>query len=311
MVIVQAYRHPYNLLVPACLSTQMDIYARIKYSLKEEMSKSVGYSVVGLAAVLLGVLIVVPFVKGFFVSQADGYVDYPASLLTYAGANAVLLKSYIMNVNIAKLTTLQTSYQSNLSSTPVTDPTYGDKQNQLMLVTLAINAKNGDANSIAVVNNTFAAAKIPVVVTPASLGVPVPAAAAAPVKTAVTVGAAPVVAGQFAVPATAAAAAPVKTAVTAGAAPVVAGQFAVPATAAAAAPVKTAVTAGAAPVGAGQVAGVVPSLSVNVAKPSSTLDLLKSACQSLIADTTVSLTGVADPRMMNTTPSVTNPVKLI
>ena len=270
------------------------------------MSKSVGYSVVGLAAVLLGVLIVVPFVKGFFVSQADGYVDYPASLLTYAGANAVLLKSYIMNVNIAKLTTLQTSYQSNLSSTPVTDPTYGDKQNQLMLVTLAINAMKGDANSKIIVQKITG----PITAADAALyGSTVPTTA--PVKTAVTVGAAPVGAGQAAVPTTAAAAAPVKTAVTAGAAPVVAGQFAVPATAAAAAPVKTAVTAGAAPVGAGQVAGVVPSLSVNVAKPSSTLDLLKSACQSLIADTTVSLTGVADPRMMNTTPSVTNPVKLI
>ena len=242
------------------------------------MSKSVGYSVVGLAAVLLGVLIVVPFVKGFFVSQADGYVDYPASLLTYAGANAVLLKSYIMNVNIAKLTTLQTSYQSNLSSTPVTDPTYGDKQNQLMLVTLAINAMKGDANSKIIVQKITG----PITAADAALyGSTVPTTA------------------------------PVKTAVTVGAAPVVAGQFAVPATAAAAAPVKTAVTAGAAPVGAGQVAGVVPSLSVNVAKPSSTLDLLKSACQSLIADTTVSLTGVADPRMMNTTPSVTNPVKLI
>ena len=242
------------------------------------MSKLVGYSVVGLAAVLLGVLIVVPFVKGFFVSQADGYVDYPASLLTYAGANAVLLKSYIMNVNIAKLTTLQTSYQSNLSSTPVTDPTYGDKQNQLMLVTLAINAMKGDANSKIIVQKITG----PITAADAALyGSTVPTTA------------------------------PVKTAVTVGAAPVVAGQFAVPATAAAAAPVKTAVTAGAAPVGAGQVAGVVPSLSVNVAKPSSTLDLLKSACQSLIADTTVSLTGVADPRMMNTTPSVTNPVKLI
>ena len=247
------------------------------------MSKSVGYSVVGLAAVLLGVLIVVPFVKGFFVSQFDGYIDYSATFLTYAKGNAAMLNNYLPATPLAKLLAIQSSYQNVVTTTPITDPTYGDKQNQLMLVTLAINAKNGDANSIAVVNNTFAAAKIPVVVTPASLGVPVPAAAAAPVKTAVTV----------------------------GAAPVVAGQFAVPATAAAAAPVKTAVTAGAAPVGAGQVAGVVPSLSVNVAKPSSTLDLLKSACQSLIADTTVSLTGVADPRMMNTTPSVTNPVKLI
>ena len=268
----------------------MDIYARIKYSLKEEMSKSVGYSVVGLAAVLLGVLIVVPFVKGFFVSQFDGYIDYSATFLTYAKGNAAMLNNYLPATPLAKLLAIQSSYQNVVTTTPITDPTYGDKQNQLMLVTLAINAKNGDANSIAVVNNTFAAAKIPVVVTPASLGVPVPVPAAAPA---------------------AAAAAPVKTAVTVGAAPVVAGQFAVPATAAAAAPVKTAVTAGAAPVGAGQVAGVAPSLSVNVAKPSSTLDLLKSACQSLIADTTVSLTGVAAPSMMNTTPSVTNPVKLI
>jgi hypothetical protein len=251
----------------------MDIYARIKYSLKEEMSKSVGYSVVGLAAVLLGVLIVVPFVKGFFVSQFDGYIDYSATFLTYAKGNAAMLNNYLPATPLAKLLAIQSSYQNVVTTTPITDPTYGDKQNQLMLVTLAINALSGDANSNMIVKKIVGT---------------IPAAAPA-----------------------AAAAAPVKTAVTVGAAPVVAGQFAVPATAAAAAPVKTAVTAGAAPVGAGQVAGVVPSLSVNVAKPSSTLDLLKSACQSLIADTTVSLTGVAAPRMMNTTPSVTNPVKLI
>ena len=286
MDIVQAYRHPYNLLVPACLSTQMDIYARIKYSLKEEMSKSVGYSVVGLAAVLLGVLIVVPFVKGFFVSQFDGYIDYSATFLTYAMEKAVLLNSYIMTVNIAKLTTLQTSYQSILSSTPVTDPSYGDKQNQLMLVTLAINAMKGDANSKIIVQKITG----PITAADAALyGSTVPTTA--PVKTAVTVGAAPVGAGQAAVPTTAAAAAPVKTAVTVGAAPVGAGQVAVPATAATASPSATAAMIPNTTVG--QVAGVAPSLSVNVAKPSSTLDLLKSACQSLIADTTVSLTGVA------------------
>ena len=284
----------------------MDIYARIKYSLKEEMSKSVGYSVVGLAAVLLGVLIVVPFVKGFFVSQFDGYIDYSATFLTYAKGNAAMLNNYLPATPLAKLLAIQSSYQNVVTTTPITDPTYGDKQNQLMLVTLAINAMKGDANSKIIVQKITG----PITAADAALyGSTVPTTA--PVKTAVTVGAAPVGAGQAAVPTTAAAAAPVKTAVTVGAAPVVAGQFAVPATAAAAAPVKTAVTAGAAPVGAGQVAGVVPSLSVNVAKPSSTLDLLKSACQSLIADTTVSLTGVADPRMMNTTPSVTNPVKLI
>ena len=297
------------------------------------MSKSVGYSVVGLAAVLLGVLIVVPFVKGFFVSQFDGYIDYSATFLTYAKGNAAMLNNYLPATPLAKLLAIQSSYQNVVTTTPITDPTYGDKQNQLMLVTLAINAKNGDANSIAVVNNTFAAAKIPVVVTPASLGVPVPvpaaapaAAAAAPVKTAVTVGAAPVVAGQFAVPATAAAAAP--------AAPAAANVKLAAATAAVAATnpdTAAALAAGAFGAGkvvpataspsataamipnttVGQVAGVAPSLSVNVAKPSSTLDLLKSACQSLIADTTVSLTGVAAPSMMNTTPSVTNPVKLI
>ena len=278
MDIVQAYQHLYNLLVPACLSTQMDIYARIKYSLKEDMSKSVGYSVVGLAAVLLGVLIVVPFVKGFFVSQFDGYIDYSATFLTYAKGNAAMLNNYLPATPLAKLLAIQSSYQNVVTTTPITDPTYGDKQNQLMLVTLAINAKNGDANSIAVVNNTFSAAKIPVVVTPASLGVPVPVPAAAPAA------AAP------AAPA-AAAAAPVKTAVTVGAAPVGAGQVAVPMTAATASPAATAAMIPNTTVG--QVAGVVPSLSVNVAKPSSTLDLLKSACQSFIADTTPSLTGVA------------------
>lgn len=261
MDIVQAYQHLYNLLVPACLSTQMDIYARIKYSLKEEMSKSVGYSVVGLAAVLLGVLIVVPFVKGFFVSQFDGYIDYSATFLTYAKGNAAMLNNYLPATPLTKLLAIQSSYQNVVTTTPITDPTYGDKQNQLMLVTLAINAKNGDANSIAVVNNTFAAAKIPVVVTPASLGVPVSAAA-------------PVGAGQVAVPMTAA-----------------------PAATAAMIPNTT----------VGQVAGVVPSLSVNVAKPSSTLDLLKSACQSLLSDTAFPLTGIEAPPMMNMTAPVAAP----
>jgi hypothetical protein len=126
MVIVQAYLLLRSPLVPACLLS--------KYlSLKEEMSKSVGYSVVGLAAVLLGVLIVVPFVKGFL-PQLDGYVDYPASVLTYAGANADVLNTYITSGNIAKLTTIQTNYKNNLSSIPPTDPTYGDIQNKLMLV---------------------------------------------------------------------------------------------------------------------------------------------------------------------------------
>ena len=298
MDIVQAYQHLYNLLVPACLSTQMDIYARIKYSLKEEMSKSVGYSVVGLAAVLLGVLIVVPFVKGFFVSQFDGYIDYSATFLTYAKGNAAMLNNYLPATPLAKLLAIQSSYQNVVTTTPITDPTYGDKQNQLMLVTLAINAKNGDANSIAVVNNTFAAAKIPVVVTPASLGVPVPAAAPAAAAPAAPAAAAPAAAAAApAAPAAAnvklaAATAAVAATNPATAAALDAGAFGagkvVPATASPSA------TAAMIPnTTVGQVAGVAPSLSVNVAKPSSTLDLLKSACQSLIADTTVSLTGVA------------------
>ena len=262
------------------------------------MSKSVGYSVVGLAAVLLGVLIVVPFVKGFFVSQFDGYIDYSATFLTYAKGNAAMLNNYLPATPLAKLLAIQSSYQNVVTTTPITDPTYGDKQNQLMLVTLAINAKNGDANSIAVVNNTFAAAKIPVVVTPASLGVPVPAAAPAAAAPAAPAAAAPAAAAAApAAPAAAnvklaAATAAVAATNPATAAALDAGAFGagkvVPATASPSA------TAAMIPnTTVGQVAGVAPSLSVNVAKPSSTLDLLKSACQSLIADTTVSLTGVA------------------
>jgi len=197
------------------------------------MSKSVGYGVVGLAAVLLGVLIIVPFVKGFL-PQLDGYIDYPASVLAYAGANADVLNTYITSGNIAKLTTIQTNYKNNLSSIPPTDPTYGDIQNKLMLVTLAINALSGDANSNMIVKKIVGTI-------PATTTTPVPAPS--------------------------------------GAVQV-------------------------APVGAGQ---VVPSLSVNVAKQSSTLDLLKSACQSLLSETAAPLTGVATPSMMNTTAPVAAP----
>jgi len=228
MVIVQAYLLLRSPLVPACLLS--------KYlSLKEEMSKSVGYGVVGLAAVLLGVLIVVPFVKGFL-PQLDGYVDYPASVLTYAGANADVLNTYITSGNIAKLTTIQINYKNNLSSIPPTDPTYGDIQNKLMLVTLAINALNGDPTSNMIAKKIVSA-----------------------------------------MPAT------------------------VPSGAGQAAPVGV---VQAAPVGAGQVA---PSLSVNVSKQSATLDLLKSACQSLLSETAAPLTGVATPSMMNTTAPVAAP----
>ena len=189
------------------------------------MSKSVGYGVVGLAAVLLGVLIVVPFVKGFFVSQIDGYVDYPASLLTYAEANREMLKEYL---SVPKPELLQMQYE--VQKLPVNTPEEQKNKPRLLgLITLAINALNGDANSNNIVKKIVGS--IP---------------AAVPV------------------------------------APV--GQVA--------------------PVAAGQ---VVPSLSVNVAKQSATLDLLKSACQSLLSDTAIPLTGIDAPPMMNTTAPVAAP----
>ena len=203
------------------------------------MSKSVGYGVVGLAAVLLGVLIVVPFVKGFFVSQADGYVDYPASLITHAGANAEWLKIYL-STPMPKLLSMQSEVQNLVAVTPEQQ---ANKPNLLGLITLAINALNGDANS------NMIAKKI--------VGTIPPSAAA------------PSVASPF------------------GAvqvAPVAAGQVA--------------------PFAAGQ---VVPSLSVNVAKQSATLDLLKSACQSLLSDTSAPLTGIEAPPMMKMTAPVAAP----
>ena len=237
-----------SLLVPA--------YLLSKYlSLKEEMSKLVGYSVVGLAAVLLGVLIVVPFVKGFFVSQADGYVDYPASLLTYAGANAEWLKIYL-STPMPKLLSMQSEVQNLVAVTPEQQ---ANKPNLLGLITLAINALNGDANS------NMIAKKI--------VGTIPPSAAAPSVASPFgAVQVAPVAAGQVA--------------------PVAAGQVA-------------AVAAGqVAPIAAGQ---VVPSLSVNVAKQSATLDLLKSACQSLLSDTAAPLTGIEAPPMMKMTAPVAAP----
>jgi len=189
------------------------------------MSKSVGYGVVGLAAVLLGVLIIVPFVKGFFVSQIDGYVDYPASLLTHAGANAQYL-NWLLSVPKPELLKMQ----SEVQNLPVTTPEEQKNKPLLLgLITLAINALSGDANSNMIVKKIVSS--IP---------------AAVPV--------APV--GQVA--------------------PVTAGQ-------------------------------VVPSLSVNVAKQSATLDLLKSACQSLLSETAAPLTGVATPSTMNTTAPVAAP----
>jgi hypothetical protein len=219
MDIVQAYLLLRSPLVPANLLS--------KYlSLKEEMSKSVGYGVVGLAAVLLGVLIVVPFVKGFL-PQLDGYVDYPASLLTYAGANAEMLKTYL-STPMPKLLGMQYEVQKLPVVTPEQQK---NKPNLVGLITLAINALNGDPNSNMIVKKIVGATTGPVQV-----------------------------------------------------APVAAGQVA--------------------PVAAGQ---VVPSLSVNVAKQSATLDLLKSACQSLLSETAAPLTGVATPSMMNTTAPVAAP----
>ena len=211
------------------------------------MSKLVGYSVVGLAAVLLGVLIVVPFVKGFFVSQVDGYVDYPASLLTYAGANAEWLKIYL-STPMPKLLSMQSEVQNLVAVTPEQQ---ANKPNLLGLITLAINALNGDANS------NMIAKKI--------VGTIPPSAAAPSVASPFgAVQVAPVAAGQVA--------------------PFAAGQVA--------------------PFAAGQ---VVPSLSVNVAKQSATLDLLKSACQSLLSDTSAPLTGIEAPPMMKMTAPVAAP----
>ena len=211
------------------------------------MSKSVGYGVVGLAAVLLGVLIVVPFVKGFFVSQADGYVDYPASLITHAGANAEWLKIYL-STPMPKLLSMQSEVQNLVAVTPEQQ---ANKPNLLGLITLAINALNGDANS------NMIAKKI--------VGTIPPSAAAPSVASPFgAVQVAPVAAGQVA--------------------PFAAGQVA--------------------PFAAGQ---VVPSLSVNVAKQSATLDLLKSACQSLLSDTAAPLTGIEAPPMMKMTAPVAAP----
>ena len=227
------------------------------------MSKLVGYSVVGLAAVLLGVLIVVPFVKGFFVSQVDGYVDYPASLLTYAGANAEWLKIYL-STPMPKLLSMQSEVQNLVAVTPEQQ---ANKPNLLGLITLAINALNGDANS------NMIAKKI--------VGTIPPSAAAPSVASPFgAVQVAPVAAGQVA--------------------PFAAGQVA-PFAAGQVAPVAAGQVA---PFAAGQ---VVPSLSVNVAKQSATLDLLKSACQSLLSDTSAPLTGIEAPPMMKMTAPVAAP----
>jgi hypothetical protein len=57
----------------------------------------------------------------------------------------------------------------------------------------------------------------------------------------------------------------------------------------AAAAVAPAAAAAVAPAAAAATTGPVPSLSVNTARPSSTIDLLKSACQSLLADASAPL----------------------
>ena len=288
------------------------------------MARSVGYGVVGLAMVLLGILIIVPFLKRVF-PQLDGYVNYTTDVISYMKTTPITNIPYMMTSSNEGLQARIDKVTVDLQSiTDTASPSYKTGKNILDSLLMVKNARSGDANSIATINSLLGYYG-------KGIWAPPPAKCGSLGTTSVqpngdviriytkaecdTLGGtyAGVATGECLVPtggtwswncryvvntpdqqklikvetaAAKAAIADVSVGVTPSTAP----------TAAVMVPSTMAPTTG---------ATALPSLSVNTAKPSTTLDLLKSACQSLIADTTVSLTGGSSMQaagLVNTAP---------
>jgi hypothetical protein len=275
--------------------------------------KRVGYGIVGLAMVLLGILIIVPFLKSVF-PQLDGYVDYPADVIAAAQANTALLNDVMANSDTT-INVWINNINKDIANLQPTDP----KLAYIKIYKMALNAINGDQASVDTVNKILVGAKLPPWQPPPSPAVPAttpsdvityinanPAALNNTIqlspyslkKTIADFNKAPVsptnttMIGMY----TLAYAAKMgdsnaiiivnKALTVAGLPPFKSAAVAAPAAAAVA---PAAAAAAVAPAAAAATTDPVPSLSVNTARPSSTIDLLKSACQSLLADASAPL----------------------
>ena len=302
------------------------------------MARSVGYGVVGLAMVLLGILIIVPFLKRVF-PQLDGYVDYTSDVVSYMKTSTITNIPYMMTSSNEGLQARIDKVTVDLQSiTDTASPSYKTGKNIPDSLLMVKNARSGDANSIATINSLLGYYG-------KGIWAPPPAKCGSLGTTSVqpngdviriytkaecdTLGGtyAGVATGECLVPtggtwswncryvvntpdqqklikvetaAAKAAIADVSVGVTPSTAP--ATTTTAPATTTTAPTAAVMVPSTMAPTTG---ATALPSLSVNTAKPSTTLDLLKSACQSLIADTTVSLTGGSSMQaagLVNTAP---------
>jgi len=122
--------------------------------------KRIGYGIVGLAMVLLGILIIVPFLKSVF-PQLDGYVDYPADVIANAQANnADILKNLMLSGTddtIKQAIDINTQLLAKLAPT---DSSVVETKKMVGIQTMALNAMQGDQASIDTITKILTGAKL-------------------------------------------------------------------------------------------------------------------------------------------------------
>jgi 3D (Asp-Asp-Asp) domain-containing protein len=281
--------------------------------------KRVGYGIVGLAMVLLGILIIVPFLKSVF-PQLDGYVDYSAAVIAAAQSNnADTLKNVMLS---GTDDTIKQGIDINtqaLAKLTANDPNVTNLKNTIEIQKMGLNAILGDQASVDTVNKILVGAKLPPWQPPptpvipsatpsdvityinanqAALNATIQLSPYSLKKTIADFNKPPVsptnttMIGMYTLAYAAKMGDPnaiiiVNKALTvAGLPPFKPAAAAAPADAAVA---PAAAAAAVAPAAAAATTGPAPSLSVNTARPSSTLDMLKVACQSLLADASAPL----------------------
>ena len=255
--------------------------------------KRVGYGIVGLAMVLLGILIIVPFLKSVF-PQLDGYVDYPADVIAAAQANNAALLNDVMANSDGTINVWIDNINKEIANLQPTDP----KLAYIKIYKMALNAINGDQASVDTVNKILVGAKLPPWQPPPSPVVP--ATTPSEVITYIQGNISPLTDAMnssiYSIKHWIAAVSKQPTSTTNT---TLIGVYTLAYAAKMGDPnaltiVNKLLT------GAGKPAwqpapmpatttGPAPSLSVNTARPSSTLDMLKTACQSLLADATAPL----------------------
>jgi hypothetical protein len=254
--------------------------------------KRVGYGIVGLAMVLLGILIIVPFLKSVF-PQLDGYVDYPADVIAAAQANTALLNDVMANSD-RTINVWIDNINKEIANLQPTDP----KIAYIKIYKMALNAINGDQASVDTVNKILVGAKLPPWQPPPSPVVP--ATTPSDVITYIQGNISPLIDAMnssiYSIKHWIAAVSKKPTSTTNT---TLIGVYTLAYAAKTGDPnaltIVNKLLTGAgkpawqpdpapAPAAPPTTTGPVPSLSVNTARPSSTIDLLKSACQSLLAD---------------------------